>query len=95
MHFLINILLQTALLVCCGLLAKALRFAAGCWKAHRQLVNSPIPGPKPASMVIGEQYLWLLFLYFTRLSSLPCNYMAVIKKAAQHYAAVFAKTRGC
>lgn len=55
MHAAALLLLPASVLVCCTLLVKAAQFAAGCWRAHRRFSDSPIPGPKPASRLLGRE----------------------------------------
>lgn len=55
MHAAALLLLHASVLVCCStLLVKAAQFAAGCWRAHRRFSDSSIPGPKPASRLLGQ-----------------------------------------
>lgn len=56
MEYISSLLLPAVAVVACVVLSRAVKFAAGCWRAHRHFMQSPIPGPTPYSTVIGMVY---------------------------------------
>lgn len=69
MHTSLSFVLQVCLVGLCVVLFKVVQFGASCWRARRRFQASPVPGPQPASKIIGKLQDSVMLLNFSRSCS--------------------------